>query len=283
MNQLNDNSTFENIYIVLIETNTTKITQLKCYMNDLIISQDYQLKFNLPPYLDYTLYMLIKSFPIIDKYIDNVIKIISIIDKYMIHPSIFQHVYSNIIFSIFIHEIKLNVELIKDSLFMESINSIYNEIEILMSIFNDIFVKIDNEYLTIEDKLYYNYISGLSNLEFIEYADKLDYTIDDLISKIKILNVFIIEIDHMTQIDMNDYLIDNHFDDKLLNIELLEEISTEFNKKINTNYSYSIRYDKYKKFNKINLLDFQEKNSVYYWIDHVAFLNKKILNKYIKC
>ncbi len=274
---LDNDSTFENIFNVLVETNTSKIKQIKSQMNDLIESQDYRQSFNnLPPYLDYTLYMLTITYPIIKKYIKDVNKIISVIDNYTIHPSIFQFVYSNIIFSIYINEIKLDENLLKDKIFIESIQNIYNEIEILMSIFTKIFMLIDSKYKLTEDKLYYNYISGLSNIEFIEYSEKIDYTLSDLSTRTKILDIFIIEIDHLTQIEMNDNIIDN---DQTLDIDIFVQISNKFNSIIIANFNYNIKYEKYNKMKNINILELQEKNSIYYWIDHVALINSKILNR----
>ena len=283
MELLNDNSTFEQIFNVLVETNILKIKQIKSKMNTLIEHKKYQQKYNdLEPFLDYTLYMLVKSYPILNKYIDNIIKILLIINRYLIHPSIYQLLFSNIIFSIYITEIKLNKELLKDKLIIESISSIYNEVEILLSIFNDIFQSVDTEYLVIEEKLYYNYISGLTNIEFLEYSEKIDYTHTDLISKIKILNIFLIEIDHLTQIEFNDFISKNFSSDiSTLNDNILNQFLNVFNNITLANYNYNIKYEKYNKINLIDILIYQEKNSIYYWIDKIAIINSKILNELI--
>ena len=167
-------------------------------------------------------------------------------------------------------------------MFIGSITNIYNEIEILMSIFTDIFINVDNEYVDVENRLYYNYINSLSDIDFKQYSENIDYTTKKIDCKIVILDIFICEIEHLTyEFILN---IDNKskydiIDDKLLSdINIFEQISDEFNKQIIINYNYNIKYEKYKQINKINLLDFEAKNSIYYWIDHIALINSRILD-----
>ena len=102
IDSLNDESSYDTIFNILVESNILKIKKIKTQMNDHIDNQDHIRRFNnLPPYLDYTLYMLTKSFPVINKYLNNTVRILLLVDKYDIHPSIYQQIYANILFSIY--------------------------------------------------------------------------------------------------------------------------------------------------------------------------------------
>jgi len=287
IDSIDDTLSYNEILDIMIKLNISKIKLIKTQMNNLINILNHIQQFNnLPPYLDYTLYMLVKSFPILNKYISDIIKILLLVDNYNIHPSIFLSLYANIIFSIYINELTLDDTLINDRIFIESISIIYKEIEILMSIFDDIFIIVDNEYLDSENKLYYNYINSLSHIEFNQYISTVDYSKN----KIIILNIFIIEIEHLTQniinesFNINDNLLKNNLSvNKLISdLKLFENISTEFNNQINANYNYNIKYEKYKELKLNNILEFEEKNSIYIWIDQIALINSKILETLLK-
>lgn len=282
---LTNDSTFENIFEILNNLNITKIKLTKSKMNDLILKLDYKKTFNdLPPYLDYTLYLLNKSYKILNKYNNKIIQILLIIDEYNIHPSIIQSLYTNIIFSVYIDEI-LNQQLKTDQTIIELISNIYTELDIIMSMFNDIFISVDTEYKMNEDKLCYNSISSLNDIDFLSLIDNID---NDIFSKsildknIVLLNTMIIKVEHLTQDIMNDYLINLNLD-KSSNSKLDDDILLskliidEFNKQIINNYKYLIKFQLYNNMADIDILSFEKKNFIYYWIDYIALKNKETL------
>ncbi len=282
-------STFENIFQILTNLNITKIKLVKSKMNDLILKLDYKQSFNdLPPYLDYTLYLLNKSYKILNKYNNKIIQILLMIDKYDIHPSIIQSLYTNIIFSVYIDEI-LNQQLKTNQTIIESISNIYTEIDIIMSIFNDIFISVDTEYKMNEDKLCYNSISSLKDVDFLSLIDNLDNDIFKSIldKNIVLLNTMIIKVEHLTQDIMNTYLIklnlekssNSKLDDDLL---LSKLIIDEFNTQIINNYKYITRFETYNNMANIDILSFEQKNFIYYWIDYIALKNKETLELIFK-
>jgi len=286
---LTNDSTFENIFQILTNLNITKIKLVKSKMNDLILKLDYKQSFNdLPPYLDYTLYLLNKSYKILNKYNNKIIQILLMIDGYDIHPSIIQSLYTNIIFSIYIDEI-LNQQLKTNQTIIESISNIYTEIDIIMSIFNDIFISVDTEYKMNEDRLCYNSISSLKEVDFLSLIDNLDNNIFKSIldKNIVLLNTMIIKVEHLTQDIMNTYLIklnlekssNNKLDDDLL---LSKLIIDEFNTQIINNYKYITRFETYNNMANIDILSFEQKNFIYYWIDYIALKNKETLELIFK-
>ena len=42
------------------------------------------------------------------------------------------------------------------------------------------------------------------------------------------------------------------------------------------------KFETYNKITEIDILLFEQKNSIYYWIDHIAFTNGKILKSKLK-
>jgi hypothetical protein len=268
------NTNYINLYQVLIDTNINKIKTIKDQMNN-YIDKIYQQKNynNLPPYLDYMLYMLTKSFPIVHKYYTKIIPMLLLVNNLDIHPAIFQQLFTNILYSIFI-----------DS--NTKINNVYDEIEIMMSIFNDIFINVDLIYKSKEDELCYNHINSLSNSEFSELIDKIDD--DNKLNDIMTFNIMIVQIEHLTQINMNEYFssLNNNteiFNNKLdYDLLLYDKILIEFNKQINNNYNYMTRFEHFNKYKNIDLLKFESKNSIYYWIDYIALINKQKLDLLFK-
>jgi len=285
---LKNDSSYDDIFKVLTDLNIMKVKLIKSNMNDLICKLDHRQTYNnLPPYLDYTLYMLNISFTILNKYNDKIISLLLLVDKQDIHPSIFQSLYANIIFSVYIDEISLNPQIINNQQYLESITNIYPEIEILMSMFNDIFINVDEQYKINEAKICYNSINSLSNIDFLELIDNIDNDIfkkSILDNNILILNTMIVQIEHLTQQNMNEYLAildsdlslsSNRLDSDLL---LSDLILSEFNKYIYNNYNYMTKFKTYNNITNIDILKFEQKNFIYYWIDHVAFINGKILD-----
>jgi len=249
-------------------------------MNDLIINLGHNQIFNdLPPYLDYTLYMLNKSFKILNKYNNQIIELLILVDKQDIHPSIFQSLYANIIFSIYIIEFSVNPQLISNQVYLESITNIYPEIDILISIFNDIFINVDEQYKSDEAKLCYNSMNSLSNNDFLELIDNVENIVDN---NIKILNTLIIQIEHLTQQNIIEYLatLDNEkvIDSSLSSDKILyDKITNEFNQNMINNYRYITKFETFNKIKNIDILKFEQKNSIYFWIDHIAFINSNRL------
>ena len=82
------NTNYINLYQVLIDTNINKIKTIKDQMNN-YIDKIYQQKNynNLPPYLDYMLYMLTKSFPIVHKYYTKIIPMLLLVNNLEIQSS----------------------------------------------------------------------------------------------------------------------------------------------------------------------------------------------------
>jgi len=291
---LNNNSSYDELFNVLIESNNNKIEKIKTEMNKHIIDLGYEIRYNeLQPYLDYTLNLLTSSFPLIKKYHQKIIPILSLVNRYNIHPSIIQSLYANILFSIYIIEISLNKDIITDANNLDSINNIYNEIELMMSIFNDIFINIDIEYKLADDKLCYNSISSFSHVDFTDLIENINNDIfkDNILdNNLLKLNTLLVNIEHLVQVEMNEYLInleqinnDEIFNNKLeKDLLLFEILKAEYNKYFTDNYKYMVRYENYKNILNLDIMKFEEKNCIYYWIDHIAFNNGIILDKLLK-
>jgi len=290
---LNNDSSYDDIFYILTDLNITKIKLIKFKMNDLIDNMNHNKKYNnLPPYLDYILYMLSISFTILNKYSDGIIQILLLVDNYDIHPSIFQSVFANIIFSIYIEEMTINPQMIYNEQYLESITNIYSEIEILMSIFNNIFIDVDEQYKHFEVKLCYNSINSLSNIDFLELLDNINNDIfkqNILDNKILILNTMIVQIEHQTQQSMNDeYFIhtttEQSFTNNRLNCDLLlfNKIKSEYNTHIINNYNYMTKFEIYNKITDIDILKFEQKNSIYFWINNIGVINGKVLDSMLK-
>ena len=283
VDNLSNDSSYIDIYNELVNINKEKNQLIKTKMNTLVNKLNFnRINLNLPIYLDYLLHMLKTSFPLIDPYKETIINTSLLIDKYDIHPYIYNSLFANILFSIYINEILSNPTIISNHEYLESISNIYNEIEMIFSIFNEIFIICDTEYKLLEEKMCYNEINGLSKNEFINYIDNIDKIDNNII----ILNIMIIQIERLTQQNMNNYLLEfkyNNSDNKLENDLLsFNIILTEFNKNILDNYKYITKFESFNKLINIDLLKFEEKNSIYYWIDHIAYINGKLLDHLLK-
>ena len=149
--------TFNNI-------NNSKIISLKSKMNDLIrnyIDNNEQIKdkliYNkLPYYLNYILSLLSVSYPFINSYVDNIIEQLLLIDSFHIHPSILQLYITNIINNLCIDNINI----------LKSVANIYIEIELILSIFSDLFDLIDVEYIDVENIIGFNKLNELDSVTF---------------------------------------------------------------------------------------------------------------------
>ena len=283
---LTDNSNYSTIYDILVNLNIEKINLIKVSMNDYVDNLDYCPKYNkLNNYSDYILSLLTKSFPILLKYHKNIISLFLIIDKTIIHPSIYQTLLPNILSSVYINELVLNPDLKYNIEFISSIGNIYSEIEIIMSIFNDIFLNIDKHFKTNETIMLYNVINILPFSEFEELSEII---YDDILNnRIIKLNIMIIKIEKLTQDNMNEYFIEygneHKYNDKLeYDLLLFDKIGTEHINIIKNSYNYIKKYEIYANLNNLDILTFLKKNSIYFWIDFVAFINGQILDKILK-
>jgi hypothetical protein len=284
---LEKTATYNDIYKLLVDTNNEKINKLKTNMNNYIDSLNYKNTYNiLPKYGDYILYLLTKSFPVLNKYHKQIIQILLLIDSINIHPGIYQTLLVNILFSVFVCELSINPEYKKNQEFIDMVANVYNEIEIIMSMFNEIFIKIDIEYKDRESVLLYEIINSLSHSEFENLSETIsdDTELDDKIIK---LNVLIIQIEKLTQNNMNEFFIqiDSNYDcsNKLeYDLSIYDMIIKEYNENIVKNYKYMIKFITYKNVEEIDILQFTNKNIVYYWIDYIAHINGKILDNLLK-
>ena len=286
-NILNEKSSYNDIYKLLVDTNIEKINLIKNKMNTYVDTLDYENTYNiLPINIDYILHLITKSFPILNKYHKQIIPILLLINSINIHPSIYQSLLPNILYSVYIIELSNNPEYKKSKEFLNSIGNIYNEIEIIMSIFNNIFTSIDTEYKDKESFLLYGIVGVLSNSEIDNLSESIsdDTKLDD---KILNLSVMINKIEKLTHCNMNEFFINMEDDYDCLNkleydLILHDKIIKEFNENIVNNYKYMSKFINYKNINNIDILQFTNKNVIYYWIDYIAIINGKIIDKILK-
>ena len=160
-----------------------------------------------------------------------------------------------------------------------------------MSIFNDICINVDDQYKNNEVKLCYNSINSLSHIDFLELIDNIKNDIfkqNKLDNNILILNTMIVQIEHQVQQNMNEYFIQINNDILLTknrlksDLLLFDKIISEFNKYVMNNYNFMIKFETYNKITDINILKFEQKNSIYFWINNIAFINSKILDSILK-
>lgn len=283
---LSDDSNYNSIFKVLVDLNIEKINLIKISMNSYVNNLDYKKKENkLNEYSDYILSLLMKSFSILYRYEEQIIALLVLIDKAVIYPSIYQTLLINIVFSVYINELVLNPDLKYNIEFISSISNIYKEIEIIISIFNHIFIEIDKQFNTKETIMLYNEINSLPFSEFGELSEiDNDEILNDKIIK---LNIMIIKIERFTQDNMNEYFIEygneHKFNNKLeYDLLLFNKIIIEYTNNINNNYTYILKFLIYKNLNNLDILMFLEKNSIYHWIDYIAFINGQILDNLLK-
>lgn len=309
INQLSDSSNYNQIFMYQNQFNSIKINYIKLLLNNHIQSLTTDIlnysDSNLPLYLNYLLSIFSISFPHIRTHIKLIIQSLKNINKYPIHPMIFQSAFINLIHSSYICYLYLNPNSRIDNNIIERIASIQNEVEIGMSIFINIFKLVDDKYINIEN------FFGMNNLIQLPISDfniKFEQIMNDdslhnesnLTNNLIKLNTIIIHIEHMTEYNMNELLskINNDITlildtDSELNINLLtskfnmdlnilSQINHVYTSAIKSNYSYLKRFEQLSNFNDIDILLHSEKNLIYYWIDYIANINRKIFDKIFK-
>jgi len=289
MNSLTDNSTYDEIYKILIDTNHEKVNIIIQNLND-HIKQDYTSNYDLPLYLDYILHLLTKTYPILTNYHQNIINMLNITKEYIIHPQIYQSLFANILFSVYICELSKKDGLISNKEFIESIQYIYYEIDIIFDIFNKIFIDADIEFKQTDEKLVYNMLSMLNRKELNDILDSINSMdkFDNLEDKLLLLSSLIIQVENSVKQSMNEYFsqadyqynqIDNKFD---FDIYILNNILDVFNKQNIDCLKYHCRFEQYINMHDIDILQFEKKNVLYFWIDYIGFINGKIIDKILK-
>lgn len=289
---LNDNSTNEQILNVHNIIISNKIDEIVSLMNTKI-NNDKNLKIfdeHLPKYINYVLSMVIKSYPFMNKYINKIIEFINIINNYRFHPLLYHQIITNLIITGHIIEFKN----INDKTIFGTLHNIHIETEMIFSIFNDIFISVDEKYK--ETELFFGY-DLLSNLSLFETCKILtDHQnnhneINNLGSRIKNINMLLIHLDHLNQYEMNEHfesptlenikLIDNLFD---IEIEMCKTILRFFEDTLISNYKMSNKFNVFKNINisNENILKFSKKNGLYYMNDIIATLNNNILQDLIR-
>ena len=301
INKLTDHTTYKDIHEIHTQINLLKINTIKNEMNIIIEKGSWILEYDdLPPCLNYLLSVFTLTIPIIKPYIDQIKKIILYIDKFSIHPYILQPLFANIIYSIYISEISSNPNLLNNDI-IRTITEIQTNIELTMSVFENIFNDIDNKFKNAEDFIGYNNMSILDEHIQMNILQKIIHSKSEqnnLENKLKKIHSLIIQIEHMTHNDIinnidefndkyNRSLNTDNLTDSLKNklssdYELLCSFKTDYEQYVLTNYNNLIKYNAFNNINNIDINKFMEKDIIYYWLDHIAFLNGKIFDKMFK-
>lgn len=275
--QLNDATTYQQLFDIHVRIQKLKIDTIKHKMNEFVNNKCLKKndEFELPDYLNNILSMLTESYPIIKKYHTKIIYQLKLIDKICIHPLIFQSLFSNLIHTVFICELLNNNKLFLDKTFTDQLLNIPSDISITFSIFNDIFTSIDDEYTTIESIIEYNKLNSMPIDEFFRIGGETT-------NKNFELNRNIVNLEHMTDYVMNEFslslqtydktIIDHKFD---TDAEMLQKFFILYEKSIKTYMNLmNIHID--------NLLELCGKNAIYYWIDTIAKINGLMFDKLLK-
>lgn len=277
--QLNDATTYQQLFNIHIRTQKLKIDTIKRKMNEYVNNECLKKngEFELPDYLNNILSMLTETYPIIKKYHTKIIYQLNFIDKFYVHPLIFQSLFSNLIHTVFICELLSDDKLVLDKTFTDQLLNIQSDISITFSIFNNIFMSIDDEYTTIESTIEYNKLNSMPIDEFIGVID------NETTNKNFELNRCIVNLEHMTEHVMNEFsstlcnslqtcdktIIINKFD---ADVDMLQKFLILYGKSIKTNMNQmNIHID--------NILKLCGRNAIYYWIDTVALMNGLLLDK----
>ena len=297
-----DKLTIVELFKIYCDIHNLKINFIKNEMNELAKKQILNSKFNiLSPYLNYILNVLVISYPNINKYIDQIIQQLILFDQYIIHPLILNPLLVNLIHNSYINDLITNPELKTNEKYIQNISNIYTDVEIAMSISNDIWNISDQKFANIESLIDYNNINMLDNDEFKKIFhdiinNDIKYSKINLKYNLLKLNVYITHIDHMTQYNSNEF-----FDDQIkklsnLNLSNLSKFDQDLKYfyDIQSHFKVNIKHnqDHLKLYSEVygvlsdiaidNLLDFSEKNILYLWIDNMSSINGVILDKIFK-
>jgi hypothetical protein len=317
---------YNQLYKNFIDMDKKKINEIKLQMNTHICnSSSYISKYNLPIYLDYILDTLCKSFPQLNKNLPDIIKLLDYIDKINIHPLIFQSLIINIIHSSYINEIiiiKNSTTDLTNNFDHSILINISTDVSMLFSQFDKIFNDIDKKYLIEELNIGYNNMSSydekkfndiFNNIAINQYNNQnqnIDYKL--------ILNSFIIYIERVTQINIENYIktinvdvddiltlnetilgleldLDSDLESDLkLNISnkfnykftfdnnLLNKLTKVYNNFLKNNYIQIKFFDIFEDINILNNIDELNKNILYFWIDYIAIINNSLFEKLLK-
>jgi len=293
MSKLNDETIYSELHNTHIYIDHLKINYIKHLMNKLILNKNNQGNSHnemsntngIQHYVKYILNMLLKSFPIIKTYTNDIISIFNIVDKYNIHPNILHPLLINILYSIYIFETKKNINLINNQEIIQQIQNIIMEVGMCLSIFDEVINNADIIFNNIENIIGYNSISLMSqkdfNVKMNEFMENIEEEKSTLRSNYLKLNMFITYIDHTTENSMRDTmkLLDNkinNFDDEK---HLFDEMLNQF-KIINmANYYHTKKYNKFSNID-IDIMKLNERNILYYWIDYISDINMSIIKNF---
>lgn len=286
----NSNTKYNTLFKSYIDLNKNKINKIKEKMSELVQK----------PYLDYLFEIIQTSFQI-DKTVYDLCKDI---DNFFVHPMIFEQVFCNLTNSHLINKLIQSTSNSENkSNLLDDIGRTYNEIQIAMEIFDNIYKEVDNEFINQENAIGYNnfhIIMKQSNnlLIWSELSDndKLNYMLymlENSVSNvladyskalIKISNKF--DDDNTT---LYNFLQSQNKIYKNTNLEtkVLENIEQTYMLAMTTTYNALMINDKYN-FKEIDIPLYQiqshfKKNIVFFWLDLISEFNgqKLIKNKYV--
>jgi hypothetical protein len=315
-------SLYQTLFINMTNLNENKSLMIKLKLNEYVTkTNDYVRKYNLPPYnlpiyLDYILSQTNKMYPITKKYADKIIQILNYVHETNLHPYIFQSLFVNIVQSIYINQI-----IIDKSLDYSDIVRINPDISLLFEQFNSIFDFADDKFRTLENEIGYNNITCMSYIDFDKIFANIAINSYNLTDEKTILNVFIVQIQRMTQIKMEQNIQSLNIDLETLielkkinfnsasltdasqtastnasltnasqtdahkicfDYDLLLYISENYSDMIKQNYIQTKFWDI---FEEINIYDHLHKINcfaLYFWIDYVAIINNGMFEKLLK-
>lgn len=222
------------------------------------------------------------SYPIIENNINDIIEQLTLIDKYNIHPAILQLFVTNFIHNSCINEIINN----NNKKIINSISDINSEIELIFSIFNDVFNEIDSEYKDVEELIGFN---KLSNLDHDSFVNTLNETImNDNNDNLYKINLFLISINHNSHNFCDDYYenmkkdisnITNKYD---FDMKLFNDLNQQYKSDILISFNDLKLYNCFANMS-INISDVisaTDKFIFYFWIDIISQINKKFFDNH---
>jgi hypothetical protein len=242
--------------------------------------------------------MLVTSYPIIEKYANKIIFALKIVDKHNIHPAILQQLYSNLIHNAYIISFTEDNNKINDKNFVIGLTDINADIEIIFSVFLEIYRTADEKFIKVESLLGFNNMSASSSNEFdklsIEFMDKdcVTFVSNPTNNSLK-LNILLININHGVEYAMNEYsssicdsvkkndssVLTHKYD---ADIDTIFKFNALYEKLIKSQYESLRRFGIFNDINIVNIIDLLGKNILYYWIDTIASLNGIILDSLLK-
>jgi len=296
---------------IFTELTKNKIIEIKDLMNKYVSDKiiNYKKKHDCPIYLSYILDQLMTSFPIIkiEQNTDQIILQINLIDQFHIHPYIFQTLFINMIQSIYIDKIIKNKNN-SDKTFIDDIIRINPEVTLIFEQFNSIFDSIDTKYLPRENDIGHNNMTILDYDEFNTLFNRIAIVPQNQsnIGLKELLNIFIIQLQRITQINMEnsiqtikidlDEIIEHKhiilFELNINCIDTIDKITFDYNllqhiiqlytNLIRQNYLQIKFFDIFENINISDKLIELNNSAVYYWIDYIAIINNSLFEKLLK-